>query len=380
MRRRTLAAIAATTIAALTGSTAPAEAGRIYGGQPTSFEDPSHLVLGLSDDGTGLETVVVHLDLRCSAGARLPRRYPISLSLRNLGAIPGALPRRTYVLAAGPVQEDRVSAEIRGNTFLTATNGAAVGGSFRAEISATATGSRLSGTVRARQDLRVIRTGRRLGACALTDGWHADRRPGLLFAGHSSQNEPVVFELSRDRTRIDHGHVGWYASCRPSGSYWEPHEEFGLTSFLLRARPALRRRLPVRRRQAGLRLPALGPGRAGEHVGPPAGRRPRARAEAVAMHRRHDHLVGADRLAARHDRNLAAGTDRRRRDRRELDLAVHRGAGDVVARGRRLPRVQPGAGRRDVRGDGGDRRADLLRLACCSTSSVTPWWHGERAW
>lgn len=190
-------------------------------------------MLGLSDDGTGLETVVVHLDLRCSAGARLPRRYPISLSLRNLGVIPGGLPRRTYVLAAGPVQEDRVSAEIRGNTFLTATNGAAVGGSFRAEISATATGSRLSGTVRARQDLRVIRTGRRLGACTLTDGWHADRRPGLLFAGHSSQDEPVVFELSRDRTRIDHGHVGWYASCRPSGSHWEPHEEFGLTSFLL---------------------------------------------------------------------------------------------------------------------------------------------------
>ena len=89
---------------------------------------------------------------------------------RDLGPIPGALPRRTYVLAAEPVQEDRVTAEIRGNTFLTARNGAAVGGSFRAEISATATGSRLSGTVRARQDLRITRTGRRLGACALPDG------------------------------------------------------------------------------------------------------------------------------------------------------------------------------------------------------------------
>jgi hypothetical protein len=235
MRRPTLAAIAATTIAALAGSTASAEAGRIYGGQPTSFEDPSHLVLGLSDDGTGLETVVVHLDLRCSARSRLPRRYPVSLSLRNLGTIPAALPRRRYVLAAGPAQGDRVTAEIRGNAFLTATNGAAVGGRFSAQITARATASRLSGTVRARQDLRVIRNGRRLGACTLTDRWHADRRPGRLFAGHSSQDEPVVFELSRDRTSIDHGHVGWYASCRPSGSYWEPHEEFGLTSFLLGA-------------------------------------------------------------------------------------------------------------------------------------------------
>jgi hypothetical protein len=62
--------------------------------------------------------------------------------------------------------------------------------------------------MRARQDLRVIRTGRRLGACTLTDGWHADRRPGLVFAGHSSQDEPIVLELTRDLSRIDHGHLG----------------------------------------------------------------------------------------------------------------------------------------------------------------------------
>ena len=110
---------------------------------------------------------------------------------RDLGAIPGALPRRTYVLAAEPVQEDRVTAEIRGNTFLTAGNGAAVGGSFRAEISATATGSRLSGTVRARQDLRITRTGRRLGACALADGWHADRR---FAGGFRSDDGRQVFD------------------------------------------------------------------------------------------------------------------------------------------------------------------------------------------
>lgn len=229
-RERWSLAVVAATVA---GSTAPAEAGRMYGGQPTSFEDPSHLVLGLSDDGTSLETVVVHLDLRCSPRGRLPRRYPVSMSLRNQGSIPSALPRGSFVLAAGPVQQGRLDAEIQGNAYLTATNGAAVGGRFRATIAARVTGSRLSGTVRASQNLNVARTGRRLGACTLTDRWHADRRPGLLFAGQTSQDEPVVFELSRDRTKIDHGHVGWYARCRPSGSYWEPHEEFGLTFFML---------------------------------------------------------------------------------------------------------------------------------------------------
>lgn len=233
IRGRWSLAVAAATVAAVAWSAPPADAGRIYGGQPTSFEDPSHLALGLSDDGGSLETVAVHLDLTCSSRGRLPRRYPISLALRNRGTIPGTLPRGTFVLAAGPVRQGRLDAEIRGNAFLTATNGAAVRGRFRATIGARATGSRVSGTVRVSQDLDVASTGRRLGSCSLTDRWHADRRPGLLYAGQSAQDEPVVFELSRDRTRIDHGHVGWYARCRPSGSYWEPHEEFGLTSFLL---------------------------------------------------------------------------------------------------------------------------------------------------
>jgi hypothetical protein len=230
---RLLVAVAAAIVAAFAGSTAPAEAARMYGAQPASFEDPSHYAVGLSDDGAALETVVVHLDLRCSSRGTLPRRYPLALSLPNRGRIPGTLPRGTFALAAGPVRQGRLDAEIRGKAYLTGTNGAAIRGRFRATISATVTGSRLRGTVRASQNLEAAATGRRLGTCTLADRWQADRRPGLLFAGRSEQDEPVVFELSRDRARIDHGHVGWYARCRPSGTYWEPHEEFGLTSFRL---------------------------------------------------------------------------------------------------------------------------------------------------
>jgi hypothetical protein len=231
--RRT-AAVAAAAIATLIAGLTPAQASRVYGGQPTSFTDPSQFVLRLSDDGAQVDSVVVHLDLRCTPRRRLGTRYPLALSLANQGTMPATLRPGRYALAAPPVEGRRVALELRGEARLRATNGAAVGGRFLAHVDVTLSDARASGTVSARQSLRLLSTGRRLGSCTLTDRWLADRRPGRIFGGRSSQDEPVVFELSQDGRRISHGHFGWFARCRPSGAYWEPHEEFGWTSFPLR--------------------------------------------------------------------------------------------------------------------------------------------------
>ena len=232
--RSRIGAVAAAALATMAAGVAPAAASRVYGGQPSSFTDPSQFVLRLSDDGARVDSVVVHLDLRCTPRSRLGRRYPVALSLDNAGGIPPALSPGRYALAAPPVDGGRVTLELRGEARLRATNGAAVGGRFAAQVSATLSASRASGSVSATQVLRLRSNGRRLGTCTLTDRWRADRRPGRIFGGRSSQDEPVVFELSRDRRRISHGHFGWFAGCRPSGAYWEPHEEFGWTSFPLR--------------------------------------------------------------------------------------------------------------------------------------------------
>jgi hypothetical protein len=232
--QRSTAAVAAAAIATLIAGVTPAHAARVYGGQPVTFTDPSQFVLRLSDDGARVDSVVVHLDLRCTPRRRVGGRYPVALSLANQGTIPVTLRPGRYALAAQPIEAGRVALELRGEARLRATNGAAVGGRFEAQVSATLSDSRVSGTVTARQTLRLLRTGRRLGTCTLTDHWHADRRPGRIFGGRSSQDKPVVFELSRDGRRINHGHFGWFAGCRPSGAYWEPHEEFGWTSFPLR--------------------------------------------------------------------------------------------------------------------------------------------------
>jgi hypothetical protein len=229
-----MAAVVTGAAATFATAVAPAPAARMYGGQPASFTDPSQLVLRVSDDGVRVEGAVLHLDLRCAPRARLGRRYPVALALANEGTLPPSLRPGRFALAAAPVANEHVALALRGEARLRATNGAAVVGRFEAQVLATVTNSRATGTVTARQVLRLRSTGRRLGTCTLTDRWRADRRPGRLFAGSSSQDEPVVFELSQDRRRITHGHFGWFARCRPGGAYWEPHEEFGWTSFPLR--------------------------------------------------------------------------------------------------------------------------------------------------
>jgi hypothetical protein len=233
-RARRTALVVTAAVTGVVGAATPATASRVYGGQPATFTDPSQLVLRLSDDGARVDGIVVHLDLRCTPRSRLGRRYPMALSLTNEDAIPVTLRPGRYALAAPPVAGGRLQLALRGEARQRATNGAAVGGRFEADVVATVSDARASGTVRATQVLRLRSTGRRLGTCTLTDRWRADRRPGRIFAGRSSQDEPVVFELSQDRRRITHGHFGWFARCRPSGTYWEPHEEFGWTSFPLR--------------------------------------------------------------------------------------------------------------------------------------------------
>ena len=95
------------------------------------------------------------------AGTRSRSRSPTQ------GAIPADLAPGRYALAAPPVDGGRVALELRGEARLRATNGAAVGGRFEAQVSAT-----LSDCAGERQRHRHARS----FACAAPGGGWAPAR------------------------------------------------------------------------------------------------------------------------------------------------------------------------------------------------------------
>ncbi|CAB4859038.1 unannotated protein [freshwater metagenome] len=53
-------------------------------------------------------------------------------------------------------------------------------------------------------------------------GWTALRSPGRIYAGATSQEEPVV--IQRSGKRIEHVDIDWHADCTPSGYVHIPDE------------------------------------------------------------------------------------------------------------------------------------------------------------
>jgi hypothetical protein len=64
--------------------------------------------------------------------------------------------------------------------------------------------------------------------------WSATRSPGHVYAGSTSQNEPVVVKVNRKRTNVDDVLIGWETdSCTTQDFFYRQGEDF--TDFPLRA-------------------------------------------------------------------------------------------------------------------------------------------------
>ena len=75
-----------------------------------------------------------------------------------------------------------------------------------------------SGTLSA--DVVVLdESGNEVDSCRTgTTNWNASRSPGRLFAGKTSQDEPVVVRVDAGRRNVTNFLVGWQtAGCRPEG-------------------------------------------------------------------------------------------------------------------------------------------------------------------
>jgi len=79
-------------------------------------------------------------------------------------------------------------------------------------------GKKITGSHRLHVD-RVDAAGAVLATCDQTATFTAISARGKVFGGHTSQGGPVVVTLAAKRSTVRQVHIGWEASCAPSGDF-----------------------------------------------------------------------------------------------------------------------------------------------------------------
>jgi hypothetical protein len=205
-----------------------AAADRVYGGQPTPSAAPSPalIALGLAEDGSRLQWLAYHVEVPCldeiGGGTVLRHGAPAIVP-----AVPASPRDRTDYLAGGAVDGSAV------HWVLSRTDRYANGRSvvISGAIDGTVAPSRASGTMTL--SVMFVVGGDSIVGCGATVPWRADRRPGEVFAGRTSQGEPIVFELAPNGARVRHAHIGWHARCAHGLLYGSAHDELGWRSSRL---------------------------------------------------------------------------------------------------------------------------------------------------
>ncbi len=202
----------------------PASAARIYGGQPKTGV-PDEVVLALSNSGTAITRVTFHLDVSCGTDFESVDFG----TTQAVDAIPDQLVGGAHYLVGGKVAAGRLSGTIVGADRVNATTWELMNVVLGGTVSKTKAGGTMA--------VRLIRTDESSGAiltqCDRTIRWSALRNPGVVYAGATSQNEPIVLELKTDRRHVSHVHVAWFAPCNAGGGWVAPHDEFDLQPFAL---------------------------------------------------------------------------------------------------------------------------------------------------
>ena len=216
---RLMAGAAVATALTLTAP-AYAAAGAVYGGSTNAHEP---IVLRADRAGQRLRSAVMSWEAKCDHGATFPFAAELPVVTLTPGFSGGA-----FELAMSRNAKGRFSGAQRASFQLdsgTATVAVMFAGRLRAGSA--------SGTLSA--DVVVLdESGNEVDSCRTgATKWNASRSPGRLFAGKTSQDEPIVVRLDAGRRNVKNVLVGWQtASCRPEG-----FARFGesLTNFPLRA-------------------------------------------------------------------------------------------------------------------------------------------------
>jgi hypothetical protein len=204
---------------ALAGAPSAWAASAVYGGSARGGEA---IVVQADRHAAKVKSLVVAWDANCDSGKILAN---------------------SDVLSVGGVATSglQMSRNRRGRFAGTQTSSASLGANGTAlmvvSLRGTLRPTRASGTIAAVVKI-VDQTGNQLDSCKSgTLPWWASRAAGRVYAGSTSQQEPVVVKLNRKRRKATDVLIGWHtATCTPPDQFLSFGEHFD--NFPLSARGA----------------------------------------------------------------------------------------------------------------------------------------------
>ena len=232
-----LAVVALLTLAVASGVARPAAGARIYAGQPMDRGE-AQLVLALTNAGDRLARLTFHFDVTCEDEEFWTVDFGSVEMTPTAPATP--LAGRHYLVGGGLTREGRLAATIVGVDGL----GDGLVESMTADLTGNVDRGAAHGSLHVSYS-RADAAGRVTSTCVKDIPWRAVRRPGRVFAGTTSQDEPIVLELRADRRRFSHAHVSWYGLCDSGGAWMDPHDEFSYRPFPLSRRGTFGRTFEV---------------------------------------------------------------------------------------------------------------------------------------
>ena len=266
---------AAVVTAAVLAVSPPAfAADAVYGGSTTRGGDP--IVLKANPAASELRMVAISWDAACGDGMGFPGATELTPVKPTAGFAPGSDELLISQNAKGRFKGTQLSSSDLG------ANAAAI----QVELAGKLKPNGASGTLSAIVKIFDKATGAAVTSCQTgTLRWTALRAPGIVYGGTTSQGEPVVVRLNKQRKQVNDLLFSWHADCVPSNRYFRFAEHFG--GFPVKGNGGFGNPVsddyPARHgRQAQLHLPGGRPGGQAQDQGDPAGQdhrqRPRGRA------------------------------------------------------------------------------------------------------
>jgi len=205
--------------AAATAAVAPAPAlagGAVYGGSTSAG---AAIVIKADKKAKALRSAVVSWSASCDDG----QRFPVSAPLTAVTAEPGFTPE---------FRELATSRNGKGRFAGTQLGGFTMGdqfGAMTAHYSGKLSATRASGTLDATITI-VDRASQSTVATCRTGSvrWSATRAPGRVYAGSTSQDNPIVVRLDAKHRKVANLLFGWDSStCKPDDIFLSVNEVFG---------------------------------------------------------------------------------------------------------------------------------------------------------
>jgi hypothetical protein len=178
----------------------------VFGGE-TSADEP--IVLRADAKAKTLRTLVVSWEARCDDGTY----FPVADELTAIRLRPGDIPDARDLV---------VSRNGKGRFAGTRLFGFDIGdqtAAVQVDIAGRLRARRATGTLTVSATFVDEATGATVSTCETGRvKWSADRDPGRVYGGKTSQDEPVVVRLNRQRKRVTDLLYGWQsAGCQPPG-------------------------------------------------------------------------------------------------------------------------------------------------------------------